>query len=44
MSLRLENKRVVLVGAGQSKGETIGIGRATALLFAERGEAPARGS
>ena len=37
MSLRLENKRVVVVGAGQSKGETIGIGRATALLFAREG-------
>ena len=33
----LEGKRVVLVGAGQSPGQTIGIGRATALLFAKEG-------
>jgi NAD(P)-dependent dehydrogenase (short-subunit alcohol dehydrogenase family) len=37
MSGRLERKRVVLVGAGQTKGESIGFGRATALLFAREG-------
>ena len=37
MTLRLENKNIVLIGAGQTKGESIGIGRATALLFAREG-------
>ncbi|MGZ0219367.1 MAG: SDR family NAD(P)-dependent oxidoreductase, partial [Acidimicrobiales bacterium] len=37
MSLRLEGHNVVVVGAGQMKGETLGIGRATALLFAREG-------
>ena len=37
MTGRLEGKRVVVVGAGQSPGRTIGIGRATALLFAREG-------
>lgn len=34
---RLEGKRAVVVGAGQTPGETIGNGRATALLFAREG-------
>jgi NAD(P)-dependent dehydrogenase (short-subunit alcohol dehydrogenase family) len=34
---RLEGKRVILVGAGQTKGETVGFGRATAVLFAAEG-------
>jgi NAD(P)-dependent dehydrogenase (short-subunit alcohol dehydrogenase family) len=34
---RLEGKRAVIVGAGQTEGETIGNGRATALLFARHG-------
>jgi hypothetical protein len=29
---RLEGKRVLLVGGGQSAGQGVGIGRATALL------------
>ncbi len=37
MTGRLEGKRVVLVGAGQSPGVAMGIGRATALLFAQEG-------
>ena len=37
MTGRLNGKRVVLVGAGQSPGATMGIGRATALLFAKEG-------
>jgi NAD(P)-dependent dehydrogenase (short-subunit alcohol dehydrogenase family) len=37
MSGRLEGKRAVVVGAGQTPGETIGNGRATALLFAREG-------
>ena len=37
MTGRLHGKRVVLVGAGQSPGATVGIGRATALLFAREG-------
>jgi NAD(P)-dependent dehydrogenase (short-subunit alcohol dehydrogenase family) len=37
MSGRLENKTVVVVGAGQTPGETIGNGRAMALLFAREG-------
>jgi NAD(P)-dependent dehydrogenase (short-subunit alcohol dehydrogenase family) len=35
--MRLENKTAVIVGAGQSLGETVGNGRATALLFAREG-------
>jgi NAD(P)-dependent dehydrogenase (short-subunit alcohol dehydrogenase family) len=34
---RLENKTAVVVGAGQTPGETIGNGRAMALLFAREG-------
>jgi NAD(P)-dependent dehydrogenase (short-subunit alcohol dehydrogenase family) len=34
---RLEGKRAVVVGAGQTPGETIGNGRATAVLFAREG-------
>jgi NAD(P)-dependent dehydrogenase (short-subunit alcohol dehydrogenase family) len=34
---RLEGKRVALIGSGQQPGLTTGIGRAIALLFAERG-------
>jgi NAD(P)-dependent dehydrogenase (short-subunit alcohol dehydrogenase family) len=34
---RIAGKRAVVVGAGQTPGETIGNGRATALLFAREG-------
>jgi NAD(P)-dependent dehydrogenase (short-subunit alcohol dehydrogenase family) len=34
---RLDGKRAVVVGAGQTPGETIGNGRATALVFAREG-------
>ena len=34
---RLEGKAAVVVGAGQTPGETIGNGRATALLLAREG-------
>ncbi|MFT5208457.1 MAG: NAD(P)-dependent dehydrogenase (short-subunit alcohol dehydrogenase family) [Flavobacterium sp.] len=34
---RLQNKRVVIIGAGQTLGDTIGNGRAMALLFAREG-------
>lgn len=37
MAGRLEGKRAVVVGAGQTPGETIGNGRAIALLFAREG-------
>jgi NAD(P)-dependent dehydrogenase (short-subunit alcohol dehydrogenase family) len=37
MAGRLEGKKVVVVGAGQSPGETIGNGRAIAILFAREG-------
>ena len=37
MAGRLEGKTAVVVGAGQSPGETIGNGRAIALLFAAEG-------
>jgi NAD(P)-dependent dehydrogenase (short-subunit alcohol dehydrogenase family) len=37
MAPRLEGKAAVVVGAGQTPGETIGNGRATALLFAREG-------
>ena len=35
--MRLENKVAIVVGGGQSPGETMGNGRATALLFAQEG-------
>ena len=35
--MRLEGKIAVIVGAGQSPGEGIGNGRATALRFAQEG-------
>jgi NAD(P)-dependent dehydrogenase (short-subunit alcohol dehydrogenase family) len=37
MAGRLEGKGAVVVGAGQTPGETIGNGRATAILFARQG-------
>lgn len=37
MSKRLEGKTAVVVGAGQTPGETIGNGRAMAVLFAREG-------
>ena len=37
MAGRLEGKRAIVVGAGQTPGETIGNGRAIALLFAREG-------
>ena len=37
MSARLRDKVAVVVGAGQTPGDTIGNGRATALLFAREG-------
>src|SRR3954453_11602803 len=37
MAGRLEGKTAVVVGGGQTPGETIGNGRATALLFAREG-------
>ena len=37
MSARLEDKVAIVTGAGQTPGETIGNGRATALLFAREG-------
>ena len=37
MSERLANKTAIVVGAGQTEGETIGNGRATAILFAREG-------
>ena len=36
-AMRLRDKVAVVVGAGQSTGDTIGNGRATALLFAREG-------
>lgn len=35
--MRLDGKTAVVVGAGQTEGETVGNGRATALLFAREG-------
>lgn len=35
--MRLENKIAIVIGAGQSQGETVGNGRATCLLFAREG-------
>ena len=37
MSGRLEGKVAIVVGAGQTPGDTIGNGRATALLYAREG-------
>jgi NAD(P)-dependent dehydrogenase (short-subunit alcohol dehydrogenase family) len=37
MTGRLAGKRAVLIGAGQSPGQSVGIGRSTALLFAREG-------
>jgi NAD(P)-dependent dehydrogenase (short-subunit alcohol dehydrogenase family) len=37
MAGRLDGKTAIVVGAGQTPGETIGNGRATALLFAREG-------
>jgi NAD(P)-dependent dehydrogenase (short-subunit alcohol dehydrogenase family) len=37
VSLRLENKVAIVMGAGQTQGDTIGNGRATAILFAREG-------
>src|SRR5438876_167049 len=36
-TMRLEGKVAIVVGAGQTPGETIGNGRATAILFAREG-------
>ena len=36
-SMRLEGKVGIVVGAGQSPGETIGTGRAAAIVFAREG-------
>ena len=35
--MRLQNKVAIVVGAGQTPGDTIGNGRATAILFAREG-------
>jgi NAD(P)-dependent dehydrogenase (short-subunit alcohol dehydrogenase family) len=35
--MRLKDKVAVIVGAGQSAGETLGNGRATVLCFAQEG-------
>ena len=35
--MRLKEKVAIVVGGGQSAGDTIGNGRATALLFAREG-------
>ena len=37
MAERLKNKVAIVVGAGCTPGETIGNGRATAILFAREG-------
>jgi NAD(P)-dependent dehydrogenase (short-subunit alcohol dehydrogenase family) len=37
MNRRLENKAAIVVGAGSTPGETMGNGRATAILFAREG-------
>ncbi len=37
MPARLENKVAIIIGAGQTPGETVGNGRATAIRFAEEG-------
>jgi NAD(P)-dependent dehydrogenase (short-subunit alcohol dehydrogenase family) len=35
--MRLQDKKAIVIGAGQTPGETIGNGRATAILFAREG-------
>ena len=35
--MRLKDKVAIVVGAGQTPGQTIGNGRATAMLFAREG-------
>ena len=35
--MRLKDKVAIIVGGGQTPGETLGNGRATALRFAEEG-------
>src|ERR1700685_2864887 len=35
---RLEGKRAVIIGGGQTLGQSMGTGRATALLFAREGD------
>ena len=35
--MRLQDKTAVIIGAGQSQGETMGNGRATAIRFAQEG-------
>ncbi|MFY9571020.1 MAG: 3-oxoacyl-ACP reductase, partial [Blastocatellia bacterium] len=35
--MRLKDKVAIVVGAGQTPGDTIGNGRATAVLFAREG-------
>ena len=35
--MRLQGKKAIVIGAGQTPGETIGNGRATAILFAREG-------
>ncbi|MBL4866228.1 MAG: 3-oxoacyl-ACP reductase, partial [Pseudomonadales bacterium] len=35
--MRLKGKKAIVIGAGQTPGETIGNGRATAILFAREG-------
>ena len=35
--MRLKNKVAIVVGAGQTPGDTIGNGRATAIVFAREG-------
>ena len=35
--MRLKGKTAIVVGAGQTPGDTIGNGRATAILFAREG-------
>ena len=37
MSERLKNKIAIVIGAGQTPGDTIGNGRATSVLFAREG-------
>ena len=37
MTKRLEGKKAIIVGAGQTPGETVGNGRAMAMLFAREG-------
>ncbi|MBT3260291.1 MAG: 3-oxoacyl-ACP reductase, partial [Deltaproteobacteria bacterium] len=37
MGKRLENKIAIVIGAGQTPGDTIGNGRAISVLFAKEG-------